>query len=83
MFAMNGRRLWKIGEPNGKSDQLADNYKDPCMLGDIVWDADAGRSADGGERWPMFQPSEADPDSGYRLHPYTIRFSIAGTPAPA
>ncbi|WP_309118822.1 glycosyl hydrolase-related protein [Paenibacillus sp.] len=76
-------RLWKIGEPDGSSDQLLDNYKDPCKLGDIVWDADVGRSADGGERWPMFQPSEADPDSGYRLHPYTIRFTIRRNPAPA
>ncbi len=77
------RRLWKIGDPNGTSDQLLDNYKEPCKLGDIAWDADAGRSADGGDKWPMFQPSEADPESGYRLHPYTIRFTISGTPAPA
>jgi len=76
-------RLWKIGDPSGASDQLLDNYKEPGKLGDIVWDADAGRSADGSTRWPMFQPSEADPESGYRLHPYTIRFAIAGTPAPA
>ncbi|HZG56105.1 glycosyl hydrolase-related protein [Paenibacillus sp.] len=68
--------LWSIGSPDGKSPQLYDNYKEPCKLGDVVWLADEGRTADGGERWPMFHPSEADPDSGYRLHPYTIRFAL-------
>lgn len=24
----------------------------------------------------MFHPSEADPDGGYRLHPYTIHFRL-------
>lgn len=77
------KRLWSIGEANGLSPQLFDNYKDPNRLGDVVWNADEGGSADRGERWPMFQPSEADPEGGYRLHPYTIRFSVRGTLAEA
>ena len=26
------------------------------------------------QRWPLFHPSEADPDGGYRLHPHTIDY---------
>lgn len=77
------KRLWSIGAADGISPQLFDNYKDPNRLGDIVWDADEEGSAARGERWPMFHPSEADPDSGYREHPYTVRFTVRGAPAAA
>jgi hypothetical protein len=72
-----GRLLWSIGSEDGRSRELVDNYKDPNSLGDVVWTA--GGSAD--QRWPLFHPSEADPDGGYRLHPYTILFELDGKPA--
>ncbi|KIL42185.1 hypothetical protein SD70_03250 [Gordoniibacillus kamchatkensis] len=68
--------LWSIGSAAGYSGELFDNYKDPNRLGDIVWDADLRASTEGGRQWPMFHPSEADPEAGYRHHPYTIRFSL-------
>lgn len=68
--------IWSIGSTESGAADLLDNYKDPNRLGDIVWDAEAKCSSTQGTKWPMFHPSEADPDGGYRLHPYTIQFSL-------
>ena len=72
--------LWAIGAPDGKSDELMDNYKEPNNPGELVW-----RIGDeqGPHRWPLFHPSEADPEAGYRLHPYTILFDLEHEPAGA
>jgi hypothetical protein len=32
------------------------------------------------QKWPLFHPSEADPDGGYRLYPYTIQFHLDEEP---
>ena len=69
---MGAEALWSIGGAD-----LLDTYKQPNLLDGLVWRA-GGR----GQRWPLFHPSEADPDSGYRLHPYAILFDVA-EPAPA
>lgn len=73
---MDKKVIWSIGSTESGAEDLFDNYKDPNRLGDIVWDADAKCSSTLGTKWPMFHPSEADPDGGYRLHPYTIHFSL-------
>jgi hypothetical protein len=48
---------------------LVDNYKQP--LREIV----------GG--WPLFHPSEADPDAGYTTHPLAVDLEISAVTAPA
>jgi hypothetical protein len=76
---MDEQILWSIGSPDGRSTDLIDTYKQPTLLGDVVWQVPAeGQPAQ--QRWPLFHPSEADPDAGYRLHPYTIMFSLEQTP---
>jgi alpha-mannosidase len=35
------------------------------------------------QHWPLFHPSEADPEGGYRLHPYIIEFTLDHDPATA
>ncbi|MGZ4388454.1 MAG: hypothetical protein ACXVZL_03640 [Gaiellaceae bacterium] len=55
--------LWQIGP-----DELVDTYKQPELLGDVV--------ARPGEQWPDYHPSEADPEAGYREHPYSIVFDL-------
>lgn len=72
--------LWTIGAPDGRSADLFDNFKDPNALGDVRWRI--GDSA-ADQRWPLFHPSEADPDAGYRLHPYEIEFCLDEAPAGA
>ncbi|MDQ0916011.1 hypothetical protein [Paenibacillus sp. V4I5] len=64
---MEKKVIWSIGSTESGAEDLFDNYKDPNRLGDIVWDADAKCSSTLGTKWPMFHPSEADPDGGYRL----------------
>jgi hypothetical protein len=59
--------------------EMLDTYKAPDALGDVVWDADVDEP---GRRWPLFHPSEADPDGGYRARPYTVRFTLPAV-APA
>lgn len=64
--------LWEIG-----GDALVDNYED-SPFETAVWRAGAE-----GQAWPLFHASEADPEGGYRLQPYTIVFDVSGDPAPA
>ncbi len=73
------RLIWSIGSHDGRSEQLVDNYKDPNMLGDVVWRVGTS-PGEGPQRWPLFHPSEADPEAGYRLHPYTILFPLEAEP---
>ncbi|SDO39340.1 Polysaccharide lyase family 4, domain III [Paenibacillus sp. yr247] len=73
---MEEKVIWSIGSTESGAEDLFDNYKVPNRLGDIIWDADAKCSTTKGTKWPMFHPSEADPDGGYRLHPYTIQFNL-------
>lgn len=83
--------LWAIGSPDGKSADLLDNYKQPNGLGAVVWRIDpsdaAGqatmeteRASQTGAKWPIYHPSEADPEAGYQLHPYTILFNLDQSP---
>ena len=65
--------LWRIGPAD-----LVDNYRQPNLPGAVRWRAGA---AD--QRWPLFHPSEADPDGGYQIHPYVIEFALDGPAAPA
>ena len=67
-----GRQLWALGRGD-----LVDTYETPAATGDVLWRA--GREA---PRWPLFHPSEADPDAGYRRRAYAIDFEL-GAVAPA
>lgn len=69
---MVGEPLWAIGP-----DDLLDNYERPDPDASVVWRPGAG------DRWPLFHPSDADPDAGYREHPYAIEFELADAPAEA
>ena len=76
---MNEQILWSIGSLDGRSPDLVDTYKQPTLLGDVVWCVPRdGQPAQ--QRWPLFHPSQADPDAGYRLHPYTIEFWLEQAP---
>ena len=68
--------LWRIGSSESPSTDLYDNFRQPDALGAVEWVA-----GQPGQRWPMFHASEADPEGGYRLHPYCIRFALTGAPA--
>jgi hypothetical protein len=71
--------LWSIEAPD-----FVNNYGNPNMLGDVTWRVPPrGRKEEGSVRWPLFHPSEADPDSGYRRHPYVVEFEVEGVPADA
>jgi alpha-mannosidase len=74
--------LWSIGSPDGRSEQLVDNYKDPNMFDNVVWHVPKNNEVKEREaqKWPLFHPSEADPDFGYRLRPYTIQFHLDDEP---
>jgi alpha-mannosidase len=74
---MSERAIWQIGPAD-----LLDTYKAPTALGDVVWEAPAPAAA-APQRWLLFHPSEADPDAGYRLHPYTVRFALDEEPGAA
>jgi alpha-mannosidase len=75
---MSESAIWSIGSADGRSADLYDNYKTPNALGNVVWRAGAADGAK--QQWPLFHPSEADPDAGYRLHPYTIHFDLDEEP---
>jgi alpha-mannosidase len=76
---MTEQQLWSIGSRDGRSEQLVDNYKQPDLFDKVVWDVSAKDSLD--QVWPLFHPSEADPDFGYSVRPYTIRFNLNDEPA--
>ena len=69
---MSEEVLWEIGSADGRSGDLIDNYENPLGVGEVVW-----RVGESGQRWPLFHPSEADPEGGYRRHPYAIEFPRA------
>ena len=71
--------LWSIGAPDGRSRDLLDNYKAPDLPGEVVWRVGLGTP----QRWPLYHPSEADPDAGYRARPYRIEFKLEHDPAGA
>jgi alpha-mannosidase len=73
--------VWTIGAADGRSPDLYDNYKAPLAPGDVVWRVADAPGPD--RRWPLFHPSEADPDAGYRLHTYTVEFDLEREPARA
>jgi hypothetical protein len=80
----NSGLVWFIGSSHGRSPELVDNYKEPTSLGDVVWKAAGSESLrDQEQRWPIFHPSEADPEGGYRFHPYTIEFRLDDEPVGA
>lgn len=70
--------LWSIGSPSGQSQQFVDNYKQPNLFKNYVLNLTRNSEQ---QKWPLFHPSEADPDGGYRLYPYTIKFSLEEEPA--
>ncbi|MGH2560857.1 MAG: polysaccharide lyase family protein, partial [Thermomicrobiales bacterium] len=68
--------LWTIGSRDGRSADLFDNFKEPNALGDVLWQVGASER----QQWPLFHPSEADPDAGYRPHPFTVTFLLDDEP---
>ena len=80
---MTNNLLWSIGSADGRSADLLDNYKAPDLLGGVVWRVPRAGETLGRQLWPLYHPSEADPEAGYRPHPYAIEFAIDGEPAPA
>ena len=53
--------LRSIGSPDGRSPDLLDNYREPNRPGDVVWRVSPTRT-DTPQLWPLFHPSEANPD---------------------
>jgi hypothetical protein len=70
--------IWQIGPAD-----LLDTYKTPLALGEVSWLASAAGEPAPAQCWPLYHPSEADPEAGYRLHPYTVHFALDHTPAGA
>jgi alpha-mannosidase len=77
---MTEQTLWTIGSADGRSPDLLDTYQTPLQLGDVLWRVGDQET---GQRWPLFHPSEADPEGGYRLHPYAIEFTLDTVPSGA
>ncbi|MGB8646012.1 MAG: glycosyl hydrolase-related protein [Anaerolineae bacterium] len=76
---MNERLVWAIGSPNGRPEDLIDNNRAPNQVGAVTWRVPrAGETVK--QQLPRFHPSEADPEGGYQLHPYTIEFSLDDAP---
>ncbi|MGE5672794.1 MAG: hypothetical protein ACM3XM_02775, partial [Mycobacterium leprae] len=75
---MQEKLLWSITDKD-----LVDNFRQPDLLGDVVWQVPSAGGAEGPRHWPLFHPSEADPDGGYRLYPYTVVFPLAAEPTGA
>ncbi|SKA85423.1 Glycosyl hydrolases family 38 C-terminal domain-containing protein [Clostridium sp. USBA 49] len=74
--------LWAIGVPEGDLHYFANNFRNPNSVKDVVWNVDEKKNTlDEEEKWPLFHANEADPDAGYRLHPYVINFSLGEEPA--
>lgn len=72
---MSDSVIWQIGPGD-----LLDTYKAPLALGDVIWLAPPAGGPAPAQRWPLFHPSEADPEAGYRPHPYTVRFALDHAP---
>ncbi len=71
---MNEEIIWSIGSKGGRYGQLLDNYKEP-ITDEVLYDIEKNKEGSV-QKWPLFHPSEADPDSGYRHHPYKIKFKL-------
>jgi alpha-mannosidase len=72
-----GQTLWKIGTFDGSSGEFKSqdiNYADPKS--DPVFVVGESRDKD----WYRFQPGPANGITGGRLHPFTVKFSLKGTP---
>lgn len=67
--------VWQIGAAD-----LYDNYRQPSALDPVRWQVGGPHPP---QRWPLFHASEADPEGGYRPHPYVIKFELRGTAEPA
>ncbi len=68
--------IWAIGAPDGRSADLVDNYKTPDRSGTVTWRVGSAAR----QTWPLFHPSEADPEAGYRRYPYTVLFDLTDEP---
>ncbi|NUK30272.1 hypothetical protein HT574_09270 [Parageobacillus sp. VR-IP] len=75
---MGEQVIWSIGSSNGCSREFVDNYKQPDLLGNVVYYATNQEKST--QKWPLFHPSEADPDGGYRFYPFTIKFHLSEQP---
>jgi alpha-mannosidase len=78
VIKMNGENLlWSIGSRSNRSTQIIDNYKQPQLFDNHIFTVNNDSE---NQKWPLFHPSEADPDGGYRLYPYTIKFNLDEEP---
>ncbi|HWI65967.1 MAG TPA: glycoside hydrolase family 38 C-terminal domain-containing protein [Symbiobacteriaceae bacterium] len=69
----NERILWSV-------TAFHNNYTQPDRPGDFVWQA-AGGGCEGPRQWPLFHPSEADPEAGYRCYRYGVAFGVDEEPS--
>lgn len=63
--------LWQVGVEG----EWVDNYRDPLSFSAEPWRVGAR-----GQRWPLFQPSEADPAAGYEAQRRVVLFELPGEP---
>ncbi|AFZ65643.1 glycosyl hydrolase-related protein [Deinococcus peraridilitoris] len=63
--------IWQIGRKDGPSPDFPDNYKTPLDFGDVTWTVGASENV-----WPLYQPSEADPEANYLPHPRRVVFEL-------
>ncbi|HYF91066.1 MAG TPA: hypothetical protein VD969_02345 [Symbiobacteriaceae bacterium] len=66
------RIIWSVSE-------FFNNYRQPDRPGDFVFRATDGER-EGPAAWPLFHPSEADPEAGYRTYTYTVIFDLPADP---
>ncbi|SFE98935.1 Glycosyl hydrolases family 38 N-terminal domain-containing protein [Paenibacillus catalpae] len=78
-----GPLIWQVGEPNSDLRGFHDNYRDPDTVTRRVWTIGENGKPMDAEPWPLFHVSNADPDGGYKPHPYTVRFLLEELRAPA
>ncbi|MCW5850908.1 MAG: hypothetical protein KIT87_12605 [Anaerolineae bacterium] len=74
--------LWSIGSPTEWSADVVNNYAMPDVI-DVIWRVPSDGSQPEPQFWPAFHASEADPNGGYRPHPYTVEFSLDAVPPAA
>ncbi len=74
--------VWQIGEPGRSSAEfaIARNYRafrERFQATPLVFDIARGQAA---RDWPFIHPGPEDEWAGNRVHPFTIRFSLAERP---
>ena len=74
--------LWSIGSPDVWSSVLVNTYAAPDVT-DVVWRVPSDDAPPQAQAWPAFHASEADPNGGYRPHPYTVEFTLGAVPPAA